>query len=77
MKNYHRTDFSPKKKIIDKRRNNTKINNPIVGVYSTPDFYNISELNYWAMTQERLNDDSYYPYWAVNIWLIPGTFNLN
>lgn len=76
MKNYHRTDFSPKKKIIDRRRKVNKAADPIVGVYSVPDFYNISELNYWGMCQSRLDDDGYYPYWAVNIWLIPGTFKL-
>ena len=77
MKNYVRTDFSPIKKIVDNRRKVNKAKDPIVGVYSTPDcLYNPGELNYWGMAQSRLNSDCEYPYWAINVWLIPGTFSL-
>lgn len=75
MKNYIRTDFSAKKVIKDKRRNINKIKNPLIGVYTTPNFYNIGEYNYNGIDQNSINDN-YYPYWAVNFWLIPGTFNL-
>jgi len=77
MKNYVRTDFSSKKKIKDNRRKVTKAKDPLVAVYSIPDFYNPSELNYWGMSQSAFNENYDYPYWAVNFWLIPGTFSVD
>jgi len=75
LKNYIRTDFSAKKVIKDKRRNINKINNPLIGVYTTPNFYNINEYNYNGIDQNSINDN-YYPYWAINFWLIPNSFSL-
>jgi hypothetical protein len=76
MKNYHRTDFSSKKVIKDKRRNINKLNDPLIGVYTIPNFYAEGEYNYNGICQSSINDE-YYPYWAVNFWLIPGTFSVN